>query len=324
LCIFYTLIGCKHKEGFLNTDVVIGNIVFLFIMTSPLYPSMLRPFLLLSFFCLVAAVTSTAQTKQQVDSLEAAFLKQIKDSPTPLPGTQVRKVHTQLVFQDSFHLSKVLPYEVHAIPQIFETAYFEGTKTTQDSVNVEFYSIDIGNIQIESGKIIACDPIVMKDAAAFAQTFPTGQFPVQLAIARLNGQDERVAYSRICFSQVPVVKWEFALRPGQKPMPIGGKSIYGYGVDAGEGLFIDSSANLAFSKLRKADEDVWEDVFVKDAMRHEHTTWEYSIAQFEKHNLAAFSTGVGDGFYATYVGYDAQGRPCRLLTDFGLIGWWGK
>ena len=53
-------------------------------------------------------------------------------------------------------------------------------------------------------------------------------------------------------------------------------------------------------------------------------TWNYALYNFNGHNIATFSTGLGDGHYATYVGYDEKGNICRLLTDFNLVGWWQK
>jgi hypothetical protein len=32
-----------------------------------------------------------------------------------------------------------------------------------------------------------------------------------------------------------------------------------------------------------------------------------------------FKSGWGDGFYATYIGYDKAGNICRLVTDFVVI-----
>jgi hypothetical protein len=32
-----------------------------------------------------------------------------------------------------------------------------------------------------------------------------------------------------------------------------------------------------------------------------------------------FKSGWGDGFYATYIGYDKSGNICRLVTDFVVI-----
>jgi hypothetical protein len=37
-------------------------------------------------------------------------------------------------------------------------------------------------------------------------------------------------------------------------------------------------------------------------------------------NLIAFTSGEGDGGYATYVGYDADGAVACFTTDFALLG----
>ena len=71
-----------------------------------------------------------------------------------------------------------------AYPLIFEAAYFPGTTVDQGDMHYHFEVADLGKIKIESGKIIACDPIVMQDGVAFAQAFPNGQFDVQLAVAK--------------------------------------------------------------------------------------------------------------------------------------------
>jgi hypothetical protein len=59
----------------------------------------------------------------------------------------------------------------------------------------------------------------------------------------------------------------------------------------------------------------------KEMDKHYRNHWRYTIYKFGNHNLAAFSTGEGDGYYATYIGIDAKGETCRLLTDFGLFDW---
>lgn len=219
--------------------------------------------------------------------------------------------------------AKTKMYTVTAKPDIFEASFFLGTKSKMYAFSISFYPVDIGQINIESGKVIACDPIVMHDANPFSQTFPIGRFPVQLAVAKVNN-DERVAFSRILFSDKPVAKWEFALQEGQKPMPIGEESFYGYGVDGGIGLFIDERANKAYNELSKNNEKLWEEVFIKEMDKHSRPTWQYVLHEFNGHNFASFSTGYGDGTYATYVGYDESGKICQLLTDFGLVDWWKK
>lgn len=58
--------------------------------------------------------------------------------------------------------------------------------------------------------------------------FPIGEFPVQVAIAKQNG-DERVAFSRILFSAAPVAKWEMARNAEQAPLPVFDTLATGWG-----------------------------------------------------------------------------------------------
>lgn len=283
---------------------------------------MTRHFILLFTGCMLISGISSAQTREQIDSIRAEYLKALKKLPPPA-DPNLMKYRSQLHVPDTLHFSRVRPYAPQASPAIFETAYFKNTRTIEDSTNLDFYAIDVGEIDIETGKIIACDPIVMNAAEPFLQTFPTGTFPVQLAIATFNG-DERVAFSRIYFSDKPVVRWEFALNSGKRQLPIDGDTLYGYGVNGGMGVFIDAKANEAFSDLHKLDDNLWNAVFTDEMNRHDHNTWQYTLFEFQTHNLACFSTGLGDGYYGTYVGYDKEGQICRLLTDFGLVRWWKK
>jgi hypothetical protein len=200
-------------------------------------------------------------------------------------------------------------------PKIFEAAFYDTTKVLQGDMAYTFYNYNIGKINIESSKIIAGDPIVMHDLTPFTQVFPVGQFQVNIAIAK-TANDERVAFSRIFFSTDSVARWEFALKKDQVPIPLRDTSFYCYGVDGGTGLFIDSIANKVFDQTERNN---WNYVFIEKA---KESLFKGYIHEFENHNLATFSTGYGDGCYATYVGFNKNGDVCRLLTDFGLVEWW--
>ena len=264
-----------------------------------------------------------AQTKQEIDSIRAQFLEALKHWQPPPDSVLQKKRQLRSRLPDTLHPVTLRSYQPLAFPSIFESAYFDQARTQVDSIVISFYAVSIGDLHIESGKIIACDPIVMKDAEPFDQRFPIGEFPVQLVIAKI-GSDERVAFSRIYFSNHPVAKWEFALPKGKKQIPLAGNDFYGYGVDGGKGIFIDSAANANFTELRNNDEELWETVFVDEAARNYRNTWDFLLYPFRSHNLSCFSTGFGDGTYATYVGYDASGKICRLPTDFGLVPWWKR
>jgi len=283
---------------------------------------MLRYIILLFAIILLISDKSLSQTQAQIDSITAEFYKMLKNTP-PTNDSERAAARRKPGVSDTVHYANVHSYKPLALPTIFETAFFQLSSVMQDTIKFIFCAVDMGELNSETGKLIACDPIVMQDMRPFIQQFPIGRFPVQLSVATF-GVHERIAFSRVCFSDHPVVRWEFALDSGQKQLPIFGEDFYTYSVDGGIGIFIDAKANEAFSRLRKSDDYLWERAFDDELDKHDHRSWQYGLYSFQGHNVAAFTTGWGDGQYATYVGYDKDGTICRLLTDFGLIQWWKK
>ncbi len=213
---------------------------------------------------------------------------------------------------------KTRPPTINVRPVVFESAFINGTiLTTRNSV-FSSYGITIGKIKIVSGRIIACDPLHIDEyGIPFTQSFPIGEFSVQLAIAKLE-DEEVVAFARISFSDEPVVKWEMALQEGQKALPFGLSDIRGYSTDSWSGLFIDTEAYKVLDKDQILKEN---GAVYKEMKKHSHNNWRYGMYNFGNHNLAVFSSGFQDGYYATYIGFDAKGKPCRLITDFDIFEW---
>lgn len=213
---------------------------------------------------------------------------------------------------------KTVPTAITAQPVLFESAFVLGTTHKLNDSTVKLCGINIGNIRIPSGKLVACDPILIEEyGIPFTYQFPTGEFPVQLSIAK-QGPEERIAFARIKFSDEPVAKWEFALLKDQEPLPVGGKKMYGFVVDGGLGIFADAEAIkvLNVEPMQSLNDSVY-----REMDKHTHFDWRYNVHEFGNHNLAMFSTGFGDGRYSTYIGFDANGKPCRLLTDMDLFSW---
>jgi hypothetical protein len=50
---------------------------------------------------------------------------------------------------------------------------------------------------------------------------------------------------------------------------------------------------------------------------HDYLVTEWPID--ERVNLVLFSTGVGDGGYPVFVGFDRDGEPTRFVIDFLLV-----
>lgn len=215
---------------------------------------------------------------------------------------------------------KVIPYNVTAKPEIFETAFFKDTEVKEDSFTIKFHAINIGKINVQSGLLIASEPWWVYDEQPFLTKFPTGQFPVQLAIANVD-KNNAVAFSRILFSNNPVDHWEFALKEGQKPISVFGDSIYFYPVDGGIGGFIDDSSYNRFKTLDEASQAQAMDILTKELAKNKYL---YGNINYKNVNIVAFKSGLGDGRYATFIGFDKNRNPCRLLTDFNLIYWQKK
>ncbi|OYU56230.1 MAG: hypothetical protein CFE25_03015 [Chitinophagaceae bacterium BSSC1] len=232
--------------------------------------------------------------------------KSTKDDPKPVYSNE--KLDTIL--------SPYIP--IVSKPELFEKAFIKGSQAMSNGVMFDLFGFNIGQIKISTGKIISCDPWLMDEyAKPYKDSFPIGNFPMQLSLARLKDV-EVVAFARILFSDQPVVRWSYALLPGQENIPIGGKEIIGYHVDAQLGLFMDQAA---YQALQKDTVNNRRTVILKATSTHKHEGWRYGIYEFENQNLAVFTSGIGDGRYANYIGYDANGKICRLLTDFAIFNW---
>ncbi len=205
-------------------------------------------------------------------------------------------------------------------PAFLEDAFNNGySKTDSDGDIFKFATTDIGKLNIKDGKIIACDPICLYFEDPFEADFPIGEYPVELAIASINDDDQRIGFARIKFSDAKPVKWDFALTDGQDPADLDGDEYFGYGVDSGTGAFMDTSGYAEYEQLYK-DEEAFADL--KDQIEQNYKdTRSWLLWQGAEGNAALFSSGYGDGMFASYIGYDEKARICRLVTDFGLLEW---
>ncbi len=203
------------------------------------------------------------------------------------------------------------------IPAFLETSFSEGFTHASDGHLYKFYAKEICKLQIKEGKIIACDPFLYNDDAPFTTEFPIGAFPVELSIAQIN-DDERVGFARIRFSDNKPVRWEMAVTEGQDVSTMDSEQIFGYGVDAGTGAFMDTSGGRELLAFLTKDNNNFQ--ILIDELEITYTdTWSWLGWEQNGSNAAFFSSGFGDGVYATYIGYDADGGICRLVTDFCVI-----
>ncbi|AHJ99620.1 hypothetical protein Hsw_4025 [Hymenobacter swuensis DY53] len=207
-----------------------------------------------------------------------------------------------------------------AEPAVFESAFFPGKQVQQHSSTIILRQQLLGNLPVSSGQLVATDPITLSaQTPCFTTQFLRGRFPVELAIARFTS-DERVAFAHVLFSAKPLARWELAVLPGQSPLPVRGPEYYGYLVDGGMALFLDAADVNRFSHFM-ADEAAAKNLMITCFHLDSAVPVPGFLYATSHDTLAAFSTGFGDGSYATYVGLDAENQPCRLLTDFQVLAW---
>lgn len=213
---------------------------------------------------------------------------------------------------------------IRADPLVMEGAFRPGFTTVIPDRDgpVSFRVVELGRLKITSGRIVACDPLVRFDTSAFTVTVPPGDYPVRLAYAVLAEDHYRVALARVDFSSAHAVRWEMALTPGQSLGTLKKSEVFTYGVDSGTGAFADAEA-FAWADAHsdgEAPSDAW--IAAGEAEGAARAIPHGFLALVEagpKNNIAIFSSGWGDGGYASWIGYDAEGRVVALVTDFAVV-----
>jgi hypothetical protein len=183
----------------------------------------------------------------------------------------------------------------------------------------------IATLVLPDGRIVAGDPLVDLSPTPFARVAPGGEHPVLIALARLDsveGVDERIACAMVRFSDAAPRSWVMATQETQDPTTLKQGEIFGYGVDSGMGCFASVEAATALRRRMEVDEAYADHVIEEAGKVYVHTRdWASVVPDpASRFNVVIFSSGLGDGFYASYWGCDDAGSPVCLITDFGLVG----
>ena len=173
---------------------------------------------------------------------------------------------------------------------------------------IKYRVVRLGRLALPSGSIVAADPFLAKYADAFERTVRPGRYMVSFALATLFSDEVRVAFARLRFSDSPVAQWELASVPRQEELPYAG-----YGVDSSIGSFMDAAyaAKYVIEPEGALERKICDRLDKKGGALMRWSFW-------SPENLACFSSGRGDGVYASYFGLDVNGEPAELVTDFQI------
>ncbi len=153
-----------------------------------------------------------------------------------------------------------------------------------------------------------------------------------MLIYKVGKDHHRVAFARIRLADSPAVHWELAVTKDvteEDTDRLQSGEFFGYSVDTGLGCFADvETIGLFVHEMNSSENyynEVLQDEFEKASGQHalsrDAGDWNIHFPKKgDNHNIMMFSTGWGDGFYATYWGTDSAGKIVELITDFGVVG----
>ena len=185
-------------------------------------------------------------------------------------------------------------------------------------------SFEAGNINITSGNLVACDPLTTSEMQAFTTKFPVGKFPVLIHVEK---ESNCVAYVEIVFKEAKISTWKMAVTKDQNVADLQDEEIFGYPGESGMGCLMDLEAQDDLQKLEqkiyaeKGEQfcGIYEEFFRPHFFINENASNKFTILkpeEAEESNIVAFETGYGDGFYASYIGFDSTNEPIKIISEF--------
>lgn len=185
---------------------------------------------------------------------------------------------------------------------------------------VRIISKKIGNINIRSNKLIACDPFYVDQGftAPFSRDVPVGSYPVFITYVDLKDWGRSVAFVKIQFKKDKTVKYEKAIFKSKN------RAIESeYGVDSGMGSIMDlKTAGLFASDQQKFEmnnknADYYTSII--EPQLQDDSNWANLYINNKTSNLFVFQSGLGDGSYTSYWGVNSKGGITSFITDFSIF-----
>lgn len=198
---------------------------------------------------------------------------------------------------------------------------------------MEVDTLEIGEVNLPTGEILACDPLVeLGEAKTYIQKTPVGKFPVKIAVVLSEDYGDRYASVKVEFSKNKPVVYELAVTGNEEEMDEAKEDeYYGFGVDAGMGCVTDKKSQDEYVKYWKkleeeegADnpyDDIFEELLeesFKKSPKYQRDCgdWANFIIPNSDLNIPVFASGWGDGVYPCYFGYDEKGELCGFYIHF--------
>lgn len=202
--------------------------------------------------------------------------------------------------------------------------------------------ITVGTVDIPSGRVIVADPLsylsgANKTAPVLEKEIPKGSYPAEIALFRGSGLGIKICTARLKIRDTDAVKYELA-RPTpetQFPMEVplspelDGGVVCGFPVEAGMMCFIDAEGAKDYEAYLEAfhknnpGKNHYDDYFKVLFMASAQALPQYQSDEgdfiawknpLNDQGMIMAASGLGDGVYLPFWGYDDDGELCELIV----------
>ncbi len=195
--------------------------------------------------------------------------------------------------------------------------------------NTRFF-LTVGEIDCPTGKIVVSDPLCYlasgKYCPVLEKTIPKGKYKVEVAIFRNEYIGIRMCTARLKIKETEAVKYICAT-PNKED---NSKTVFsGFPVDAGMMSFCDEQVSEEYRNFldkwyqENKDKNHYDDYFAEFFKKSEEILPAYQreggdfiewTNPITKNRLVMIASGLGDGFYQSYWGYDKNEEICELVV----------
>jgi hypothetical protein len=199
--------------------------------------------------------------------------------------------------------------------------FTDGATITALGYDIVLRRRSVGNLELPTGRLIACDPLDHPDSDPFAHRLPPGSYPVKLVVADMR-DETHLAYAIIELGDQPARRWQLALAEGEEAPKKEGEGE-GYQVLSSVGCFMDAAVAQRLVNYWEVVTEEEDDELLRDlrGQLRKQRKWGAGYANIGAAQLGAniIAFEAGEGYFPTYLGFDEQGHLTRVVTDFQVL-----
>jgi Uncharacterized protein conserved in bacteria len=217
--------------------------------------------------------------------------------------------------------------------------YISQTEVSVKDIEYQFvktktaFCLPVGQIDCPTGEIVVCDPLYYLpsgvDCPHLAIRIPPGVYSVDVAIFYNRHIGTRVCTARLKIKDTKAVSYVCAESIEETTIKLADGFLTGFGVDAGMMTFCDAQVAEEYQNFIKNWEkenpdknyytDYFDKFFVETAKalpEYKHTSGDFIewTNPMSNNKMVMITTGLGDGFYQSFWGYDSNNEICELIV----------